>query len=33
MNTWFEHEDTHKFAWNARGHVSVIDYIIINQVI
>jgi hypothetical protein len=31
MNTWFEHKDTYKFTWNARGQRSVIDYIIVNQ--
>ena len=30
-NSFYRHKDTHKFAWEARGIRSVIDYIIIND--
>ena len=30
-NSFYRHKDIHKFAWEARGTKSVIDYIIIND--
>jgi len=30
-NSFYRHEDMHKFTWEARGTKSVIDYIIIND--
>jgi exonuclease III len=31
MNIFFQHKDTHKYTWSARGSRSIIDQIICNQ--
>jgi hypothetical protein len=31
MNSWFQHKDSHKYMWSARGQRSIIDYIICNR--
>jgi exonuclease III len=31
MNSRFQHKDSHKYTWSARGQRSIIDYIICNK--
>jgi hypothetical protein len=31
MNSWFQHKDSHKYMWSARGQTSITDYIICNK--
>jgi hypothetical protein len=30
MNTFFQHKNSHKYTWAARGQTSIIDYIVCN---
>jgi hypothetical protein len=31
INSWYQHKDSHKYTWSARGQRSIIDYIICNK--
>jgi exonuclease III len=33
MNSFYRYKDIHKFTWEARGTGSIIDYIIINEIL
>jgi hypothetical protein len=30
MNTFFQHKNSHKYTWAARGQTSIIDYTVCN---